>query len=165
MFVSKHACFRRLNSSGGSDSLEHGTNWIKSQCKAVGKIYVADTYAQDLQYDHRPESLISVTGGEVGKFVSLLVSAKDIIPTGGPLNNVPPTIIAPNGFTNGTLQRLKVRYVFQEFMNSINRIFLHIAVSVLSLGQHDAYRDFGWSCYASCNPFVGSSSCEGSGRI
>ena len=105
----------RLNSSGGSDSLtdSKGTNWIREQCKKVGKVFVEDAVdVVEQALDNKPESIVALEGDEVVAFLEALVNFRSLLPTGGPLVNVPPTLIAPVAFTFGTAERLKVRLLF-----------------------------------------------------
>ncbi|OQV16662.1 putative Protein downstream neighbor of son-like protein [Hypsibius exemplaris] len=106
-----------LNSSGGSDSLaaNNGTRWILETIKTSNGLKLHNENAVDVvehAVDNKPESLITMEATEVLAFLDALVNFRSLIPGGGPLLNVPPTLISPVTFACATAERLK--YVYCE---------------------------------------------------
>ena len=58
--------------------------------------------------DKRAESVVYVSGTDTQALFNYLLNCKSCIATTGNLAGIPPTLLAPTGFTGATLKRLQV---------------------------------------------------------
>ncbi|XP_076356999.1 humpty dumpty isoform X2 [Tachypleus tridentatus] len=59
--------------------------------------------------DRRPPSLVCVRGPDIQALFNFLLNSRSCIANSGPLAGIPPTLLAPVGFSGATLRNLKVR--------------------------------------------------------
>ncbi|NWW82097.1 DONS protein, partial [Climacteris rufus] len=64
---------------------------------------------QEVQLDHRAESLVLVRGSHTFRLLNFLLSCRSLVAAAGPQAGLPPTLLAPVAFRGGTMQTLKAR--------------------------------------------------------
>ncbi|XP_071423583.1 protein downstream neighbor of Son [Pithys albifrons albifrons] len=64
---------------------------------------------QEVQVDHRPESLALVRGSHTLTLLNLLIGCRSLVAAAGPQAGLPPTLLAPVAFRGGTMRTLKAR--------------------------------------------------------
>uniref|UniRef100_A0A2K6JNJ5 DNA replication fork stabilization factor DONSON n=1 Tax=Rhinopithecus bieti TaxID=61621 RepID=A0A2K6JNJ5_RHIBE len=65
----------------------------------------------NLQMDHRPESVVLVKGINTFTLLNFLINCKSLVATSGPQAGLPPTLLSPVAFRGATMQILKARSV------------------------------------------------------
>ncbi|XP_009868151.1 PREDICTED: protein downstream neighbor of Son, partial [Apaloderma vittatum] len=63
----------------------------------------------EVQMDHRPESVALVKGTNTITLLNFLINCKSLVAVAGPQAGLPPTLLAPVAFRGGTMQTLKAR--------------------------------------------------------
>ncbi|NXU54168.1 DONS protein, partial [Turnix velox] len=66
---------------------------------------------QEVQMDHRPESLALVKGTNTFTLLNFLINCKSLVAVAGPQAGLPPTLLSPVAFRGGTMQTLKARSI------------------------------------------------------
>ncbi|NWS16853.1 DONS protein, partial [Pachyramphus minor] len=64
---------------------------------------------QEVQVDHRPESLALVRGPDTLTLLNLLINCRSLVAVAGPQAGLPPTLLSPVAFRGGTMHTLKAR--------------------------------------------------------
>ncbi|NXG16886.1 DONS protein, partial [Grallaria varia] len=64
---------------------------------------------QEVQVDHRPESLALVRGSHTLTLLNLLINCRSLVAVAGPQAGLPPTLLSPVAFRGGTMHTLKAR--------------------------------------------------------
>ncbi|XP_027490169.1 protein downstream neighbor of Son isoform X1 [Corapipo altera] len=64
---------------------------------------------QEVQVDHRPESLALVRGSDTLTLLNLLINCRSLVAVAGPQAGLPPTLLSPVAFRGGTMHTLKAR--------------------------------------------------------
>ncbi|NXT63106.1 DONS protein, partial [Chaetops frenatus] len=109
---------------------------------------------QEVQVDHRPESLVLVRGSNTFTLLNFLISCRSLVAVAGPQAGLPPTLLSPVAFRGGTMQTLKARTVsgrarvqggFEdvfslEVLGPILPHALHALTLVLGPAQRGAFR-------------------------
>ncbi|KAM8813068.1 protein downstream neighbor of Son isoform 2-T2 [Rhynchonycteris naso] len=62
---------------------------------------------QEVQMDHRAESVVLVKGTNTFTLLNFLINCKSLIATSGPQAGLPPTLLSPVAFRGATMQMLK----------------------------------------------------------
>ncbi|XP_043852296.1 protein downstream neighbor of Son [Dromiciops gliroides] len=65
----------------------------------------------EVQMDHRPESIVLVKGVNTFTLLNFLINCKSLVATSGPQAGLPPTLLSPIAFRGATMQMLKARTV------------------------------------------------------
>ncbi|XP_036600605.1 protein downstream neighbor of Son isoform X2 [Trichosurus vulpecula] len=65
----------------------------------------------EVQMDHRPESIVLVKGLNTFTLLNFLINCKSLVATSGPQAGLPPTLLSPIAFRGATMQMLKARTV------------------------------------------------------
>nr|XP_020851577.1 protein downstream neighbor of Son isoform X1 [Phascolarctos cinereus] len=65
----------------------------------------------EVQVDHRPESIVLVKGINTFTLLNFLINCKSLVATSGPQAGLPPTLLSPIAFRGATMQMLKARTV------------------------------------------------------
>ncbi|XP_074156818.1 protein downstream neighbor of Son isoform X5 [Sminthopsis crassicaudata] len=65
----------------------------------------------EVQMDHRPESIVLVKGINTFTLLNFLINCKSLVATSGPQAGLPPTLLSPIAFRGATMQMLKARTV------------------------------------------------------
>ncbi|XP_051840882.1 protein downstream neighbor of Son [Antechinus flavipes] len=65
----------------------------------------------EVQMDHRPESIVLVKGTNTFTLLNFLINCKSLVATSGPQAGLPPTLLSPIAFRGATMQMLKARTV------------------------------------------------------
>nr|KAF6473926.1 DNA replication fork stabilization factor DONSON [Rousettus aegyptiacus] len=65
----------------------------------------------EVQVDHRPESVVLVKGTNTFTLLNFLINCKSLIATSGPQAGLPPTLLSPIAFRGATMQMLKARSI------------------------------------------------------
>ncbi|XP_031815200.1 protein downstream neighbor of Son [Sarcophilus harrisii] len=65
----------------------------------------------EVQVDHRPESIVLVKGVNTFTLLNFLINCKSLVATSGPQAGLPPTLLSPIAFRGATMQMLKARTV------------------------------------------------------
>lgn len=73
---------------------------------------------QEVQMDHRPESVVLVKGLNTFKLLNFLINCKSLVAPSGAQAGLPPTLLSPVAFRGASMQMLKVRVYF-IYMQSI----------------------------------------------
>ncbi|RMB92406.1 hypothetical protein DUI87_31176 [Hirundo rustica rustica] len=108
----------------------------------------------EVQVDHRPESLVLVSGSNTFTLLNFLISCRSLVAVAGPQAGLPPTLLSPVAFRGGTMQTLKARTVsgrarvqggFEdafslEVLGPILPHALHALTLVLGPAQRGAFR-------------------------
>ncbi|NXY11007.1 DONS protein, partial [Pteruthius melanotis] len=108
----------------------------------------------EVQVDHRPESLVLVRGSHTFTLLNFLISCRSLVAVAGPQAGLPPTLLSPVAFRGGTMQTLKARSlsgrarvqggfedVFSlEVLGPILPHALHALTLVLGPAQRGAFR-------------------------
>ncbi|NXT01603.1 DONS protein, partial [Jacana jacana] len=66
---------------------------------------------QEVQMDHKPESLALVKGTNTFTLLNFLINCKSLVAVAGPQAGLPPTLLSPVAFRGGTMQTLKARSI------------------------------------------------------
>ncbi|XP_066226391.1 protein downstream neighbor of Son isoform X1 [Saccopteryx leptura] len=66
---------------------------------------------QEVQMDHRAESVVLVKGTNTFTLLNFLINCKSLIATSGPQAGLPPTLLSPVAFRGATMQMLKARSI------------------------------------------------------
>uniref|UniRef100_A0A4X2K0S8 DNA replication fork stabilization factor DONSON n=1 Tax=Vombatus ursinus TaxID=29139 RepID=A0A4X2K0S8_VOMUR len=61
----------------------------------------------EVQMDHRPESIVLVKGINTFTLLNFLINCKSLVATSGPQAGLPPTLLSPIAFRGATMQMLK----------------------------------------------------------
>ncbi|NXD07777.1 DONS protein, partial [Nothocercus nigrocapillus] len=63
----------------------------------------------EVQMDHRPESVVVVKGTNTFTLLNFLINCKSLVAAAGPQAGLPPTLLSPVAFRGATMQTLKAR--------------------------------------------------------
>ncbi|XP_060090300.1 protein downstream neighbor of Son [Heteronotia binoei] len=102
-------------SSGDDD--EEGFSWLE-EMGVQGKIKKPDVIniklckeKNEVQLDHKPESVVLVQGANTFTLLNFLMNCKSLVASAGPQAGTPPTLLSPVAFRGATMQTLKARSI------------------------------------------------------
>ncbi|PKK32670.1 downstream neighbor of SON [Columba livia] len=100
-----------------SDDEHESFSWLE-EMGVQDKVKKPDTISiklrkekQEVQVDHRPESLALVKGTNTFTLLNFLINCKSLVAAAGPQAGLPPTLLSPVAFRGGTMQTLKARSI------------------------------------------------------
>ncbi|XP_017694334.1 PREDICTED: protein downstream neighbor of Son, partial [Lepidothrix coronata] len=98
-----------------SDDDEESFSWLE-EMGVQDEVKKPDTISiqlrkekQEVQVDHRPESLALVRGSDTLTLLNLLINCRSLVAVAGPQAGLPPTLLSPVAFRGGTMHTLKAR--------------------------------------------------------
>ncbi|XP_054831089.1 protein downstream neighbor of Son [Eublepharis macularius] len=65
----------------------------------------------EVQLDHKPESVVLVQGTNTFTLLNFLMNCKSLVASAGPQAGIPPTLLSPVAFRGATMQTLKARSI------------------------------------------------------
>ncbi|XP_029459404.1 protein downstream neighbor of Son [Rhinatrema bivittatum] len=71
----------------------------------------------EVQLDHKPESLVLMKGTSTFTLLNFLINCKSVVAAAGPQAGLPPTLLSPVAFRGATMQTLKARNVSVKRQN------------------------------------------------
>ncbi|XP_061483728.1 protein downstream neighbor of Son [Rhineura floridana] len=102
---------------GMSDDEEEGFSWLE-EMGVQDKIKKPDTISiklckerNEVQMDHKPESLVLVKGTNTFTLLNFLINCKSLVAAAGPQSGIPPTLLSPVAFRGASMQTLKARSI------------------------------------------------------
>ncbi|NXH19455.1 DONS protein, partial [Bucco capensis] len=100
-----------------SDDDEESFSWLE-EIGVQDKVKKPDAISiklrkekQEVQVDHKPESLALVKGTNTFTLLNFLINCKSLVAVAGPQAGLPPTLLSPVAFRGGTMQTLKARSI------------------------------------------------------
>ncbi|XP_043928888.1 protein downstream neighbor of Son [Protopterus annectens] len=106
-----------LESDDDDDDDDGGFSWLE-EMGVQDKVKKPDAISiklrkekNEVQMDHRPESVVLVKGANTFTLLNFLINCKSIVAASGPQAGLPPTLIAPVSFRGATMQTLKARSI------------------------------------------------------
>ncbi|XP_062982748.1 protein downstream neighbor of Son [Elgaria multicarinata webbii] len=96
---------------------DEGFSWLE-EMGVQDKIKKPDTISiklskerNEVQMDHKPESVVLVKGTNTFTLLNFLINCKSLVASAGPQAGIPPTLISPVSFRGATMQTLKARSI------------------------------------------------------
>lgn len=108
----------REEEQGTSDGDEdEGFSWLE-EMGVDDKIKKPDSISiklfkerNEVQMDHKPESVVLVKGTNTFTLLNFLINCKSLVASAGPQAGIPPTLLSPIAFRGATMQTLKARSI------------------------------------------------------
>ncbi|NWY01567.1 DONS protein, partial [Nothoprocta ornata] len=99
------------------DDDEESFSWLE-EMGVQDKVKKPDTISikirkekNEVQVDHRPESVAVVKGTNTFTLLNFLINCKSLVAAAGPQAGLPPTLLSPVAFRGATMQTLKARSI------------------------------------------------------
>nr|XP_028582916.1 protein downstream neighbor of Son [Podarcis muralis] len=96
---------------------DEGFSWLE-EMGLQDKIKKPDTISiklckerNEVQMDHKPESVVLVKGTNTFTLLNFLINCKSLVAAAGPQAGIPPTLLSPVAFRGATMQTLKARSI------------------------------------------------------
>uniref|UniRef100_A0A8C6YYL6 Downstream neighbor of SON n=1 Tax=Nothoprocta perdicaria TaxID=30464 RepID=A0A8C6YYL6_NOTPE len=103
--------------SDDDDDDEESFSWLE-EMGVQDKVKKPDTISikirkekNEVQVDHRPESVAVVKGTNTFTLLNFLINCKSLVAAAGPQAGLPPTLLSPVAFRGATMQTLKARSI------------------------------------------------------
>ncbi|NWJ09067.1 DONS protein, partial [Crypturellus undulatus] len=101
--------------SDDDDDEEESFSWLE-EMGVQDKVKKPDTVSikirkekNEVQMDHKPESVAVVKGTNTFTLLNFLINCKSLVAAAGPQAGLPPTLLSPVAFRGATMQTLKAR--------------------------------------------------------
>ncbi|KAH0624855.1 hypothetical protein JD844_032718 [Phrynosoma platyrhinos] len=78
---------------------------------ARSKCGLSNKERNEVQMDHKPESVVLVKGTNTFTLLNFLMNCKSLVASAGPQAGLPPTLLSPVAFRGATMQMLKARSI------------------------------------------------------
>ncbi|XP_042314319.1 protein downstream neighbor of Son [Sceloporus undulatus] len=108
---------QQIGDGNDEDDDDEGLLWLE-EMGVQDKIKKPDTiYIQlhkernEVQMDHKPESVVLVKGTNTFTLLNFLMNCKSLVASAGPQVGLPPTLLSPVAFRGATMQMLKARSI------------------------------------------------------